>query len=246
VTRIERDGEEVAVLLHDAAVLDDPGLLDAVAAAARLAAANARLQADVRAQVAELEASRRRLLEAADAERRRLETRLRDGAARRLAQLEGQLAEARATAGIAAAPAIGQAEEQLARTATELRQLAAGLHPRELGEHGLAAAVAGLASRSPIPVHASVHAGRLPDRLEATVFFVCSEALANVAKHAGASRASVSIEDRGGTVIVEIGDDGRGGAEPRSIADRVEAVGGTLTVDSPVEGGTRLYAEIPC
>lgn len=244
-TRIERDGEEVAVLLHDAAVLDDPGLVDAVAAATRLAAANARLQADVRAQVAELEASRRRLLEAADAERRRLEHRLRDGAARRLVELQPRLASARATAGAAASSAIAQAEEQLARTSRELRHLAAGLLPHELGEEGLATAMTGLATQSPVPVDAVVAVRRLPDRLEAAIFFVCSEALANVAKHAGASRAAISINEHGETISVVISDDGRGGAEPRSIADRVEAVGGTLTVDSPIGGGTRLRAEIP-
>lgn len=244
-TRIERDGEEVAVVLHDAAVLDDPGLVDAVAAATRLAAANARLQADVRAQVAELAASRRRLLEAADAERRRLEGRLRDGAVRRLGELEALLASARATAGTSASSAIGQAEEQLARTATELRQLAAGLHPHELGQHGLAEAVASLAKRSPVPVDAVVKVGRLPDHLEATVFFVCAEALVNVAKHAGATGVTVSIEERAESIAIEIRDDGRGGAEPRSVADRVEAVGGTLSVDSPAGAGTRLLAEIP-
>lgn len=245
LTRIERDGEEVAVLVHDPSVLDDPGLADAVAAATRLAAANARLQADVRTQVSELEASRRRLVEAADAERRRLEARLRQGAARRLAELEARLAEARTTASAATAPAIERAQDQLGKTTTELRQLAAGLHPHELGEHGLAAAVAALAERSPVPVETLVRTGRLSDELEATVYFVCSEALANVAKHAGAQLASVSIEEHSGTVSIEIGDNGRGGAEPRSIADRVEAVGGTLTVDSPAGGGTRLRALIP-
>jgi signal transduction histidine kinase len=245
LTRIERDGEEVAVLVHDPAVLDDPGLVDAVAAATRLAAANARLQADVQAQLSELEASRRRLLEAADAERRRLEARLREGAARRLRELEARLSNVRVIAGADTIPAIEQAEEQLARTVSELRQLAAGLHPHELSERGLAAAVAALAERSPIPVDAEVQTSRLPERLEATVFFVCSEALANVAKHAQASRVSLSIEERASIVRIEIGDDGRGGAEPRSIADRVEAVGGTLRVDSPPGGGTRLQAEIP-
>ena len=245
VTRIERDGVEVAVLVHDPAVLDDPGLLDAVAAATRLAAANARLQADVQAQVTELEASRRRLLEAADTERRRLEARLREGAARRLGDLEARLADVRVSAGAATEPAIEQAEQQLARTVSELRQLAAGLHPHELSERGLAAAVASLAGRSPIPVALDVRTSRLPEQLEATVFFVCSEALANVAKHAQASHASLWIEEGPGTVRLEIADDGIGGAEPRSIADRVEAVGGTLTVDSPVGGGTRLSAEIP-
>jgi signal transduction histidine kinase len=245
VTRIERDGEEIAALVHDPAVLDGPGLVDAVAVATRLAAANARLQADVQAQVTELEASRRRLLEAADAERRRLEARLRDGAARRLGQLEARLAAARGVAGAATTPAIEQAEEQLARTVSELQHLAAGLHPHELSERGLAAAVGSLVSRSPIPVAVDVRTGRLPEQLEAAVFFVCSEALANVAKHAQASRVSLLIEEGSAAIRVEIADDGIGGAEPRSIADRVEAVGGTLTVDSPVGGGTRLLAEIP-
>jgi signal transduction histidine kinase len=245
VTRIERDGDEVAVLVHDAAVLDDPGLIAGVAVATRLAAANARLQAEVRTQVAELEASRRRLLEAGDAERRRLEERLSEGAARRLSLLAGELADARALAGSATTPAIEQAEQQLARTESDLRELAAGLHPRDLVEHGLTAAIAGLAKRSAVPVDAVVRAGRLPDHVEATVFFVCSEALANVAKHARASHASIEIEDGGRSVIVEVRDDGAGGAEPRSIADRVEAVGGSLDVESPPAGGTRLRAEIP-
>jgi signal transduction histidine kinase len=245
MTRIERDGAEVAIIVHDTAVLDDPGLIEAVAAATRLAAANSRLQAEVRAQVAELEASRRRLLEAGDAERRRLEARLRGGAARRLTLLAQQLANARATASAATTPAIEQAQHQLARTAGDLSELAAGLHPRDLAEHGLPAAIAGLAKRSSVPVDAAVRAGRLPDHVEATVFFVCSEALANVAKHARASRVSIEIEDVARTVIVDVRDDGVGGAEPRSIADRVEAVGGTLDVESPPGGGTRLRAAVP-
>jgi signal transduction histidine kinase len=241
VTKIED-----AVLVHDPAVLDDPALLDAVAAATRLAAANARLQSEVRTQVNELEASRLRLLEAGDAERARLEARLRDGAARRLTALGAQLAAARATAGPSAAPAIDQAAEQLARTASDLGELAAGLHPRELVEHGLAQAIDALAQRSPLPVETSVRVGRLAEQLEAAVYFVCSEALANVAKHAGASHASVEVEETGATIRVEVRDDGRGGAEPRSITDRVEAVGGTLLVVSPPGGGTRLRAEFPC
>jgi signal transduction histidine kinase len=245
VTRIERDGDEVAVLVHDTAVLDDPGLLRAVAAATRLAAANARLQAEVRTQVAELEASRRRLLEAGDAERQRLEARLRGGAARRLTLLAQQLTKARTMASAATVPAIVQAEQQLARTESDLRELAAGLHPRDLVEHGLPAAISGLAKRSAVPVNAAVDVGRLPEHIEATVFLVCSEALANVAKHANASHVVIRVEDAGRTVIVHIVDDGVGGAEPRSIADRVEALGGTLEVESPPGGGTRLRAEIP-
>jgi signal transduction histidine kinase len=245
VTRIGRDDEETVVLIHDPSVLDDPGLIEAVAAATRLAGANARLQAEVRAQVAELEASRRRLLEAGDAERRRLEARLRMGAARRLTLVAQQLAKARAGAIAAALPAIEQAERQLAKTEIDLRELAAGLHPRDLVERGLTAAIADLARRSPVPVDATVAAGRLPEHLEAAVFFVCSEALANVVKHARASHVAIRIEDAGPTVVVDVVDDGVGGAEPRSISDRVEAIGGTLELESPTGGGTRLRAELP-
>src|SRR5436309_4764364 len=137
LTRIERDGAEVAVLVHDAAVLDDPALLEGVATATRLAGANARLQAEVRAQVAELEASRRRLLEAGDAERRRLETSLHEGALQRLTRLDTRLADARDAANPATAALIDQAQGQLSRTSSDLRELAAGLHPRELVERGL-------------------------------------------------------------------------------------------------------------
>jgi signal transduction histidine kinase len=245
VTRIERDGAEVAIVLHDAAVLDDPALLEAVGGATRLAATNARLQAEVRTQIAELDASRRRLLEAGDAERRRLERSLHAGALRRLSRLESRLTQARVAAGPATAARIAEAQEQLGKTSSDLRELAAGLHPRDLVEQGLAHAIATLAERSPIPVELKVTAGRLPEDVELTVFFVCSEALANTWKHAKASRVFIQVERGVGTARVEIRDDGVGGADPRSLADRVEGVGGKLEVDSPPGGGTRLRAELP-
>jgi signal transduction histidine kinase len=162
-----------------------------------------------------------------------------------LTLLAQQLTKARTMASAETVPAIVQAEQQLARTESDLRELAAGLHPRDLVEHGLPAAISGLAKRSAVPVNAAVDVGRLPEHIEATVFLVCSEALANVAKHANASHVVIRVEDAGRTVIVHIDDDGVGGAEPRSIADRVEALGGTLEVESPPGGGTRLRAEIP-
>jgi len=245
LTRIERDGAEVAVLVHDAAVLEDPALLEAVATATRLAAANARLQAEVRSQVAELEASRRRLLEAGDVERRRLEASLHEGALLRLTRLDTRLADARNAANPATAAIIDQAQGQLGRTSADLRELAAGLHPRELVQHGLGNALAALAERSPIPVDLIVPAERLPEDVELTIFFFCSEALANAWKHADASRVTVTIDGTNAAVVVEVTDDGVGGAEPRSLADRIEAVGGTLAVESPRGAGTRLLAEIP-
>jgi signal transduction histidine kinase len=252
VTPIELDGQRIAALVHDAAVLDDRGLLDAVAAATRLAAANARLQAEVRAQVAELTASRLRLVQAGDEERRRLEQRLHDSAERRLTDLAGELGQGHRPASTAEAlERVRRAEEHLALTLDELRQLAAGLHPRVLGELGLAGALAALAEQSPVPVDVTAPDERLPEEIEAAAYFVCSEALANVAKYASASRVAVSVMARNGRVLVEVVDDGRGGAAIgggtglRGLADRVEALGGALRLDSPSGGGTRIAVELP-
>ena len=139
VTRIAHAGEPVGVLVHDAAALDDPGLVEAVAAAARLAVSNARLQAEVRARVVELAASRRRLVEAADEQRRLLERELRDGAEQRLADVAASLAEARDEAGAPVAPQLGEVEDELRRARSELRDFAHGIHPRTLTEGGLLA-----------------------------------------------------------------------------------------------------------
>ena len=252
VTRIEREGQPVAALVHDPAVLDDPGLREAVSSAAQLAAENARLQAEVRAQVAELRASQLRILEAGDEERRRLERRLHEGAEQRLERLAEQLRRTRLSARTdPARERIVRSQAQLARTLEELRQLAHGLHPGVLAEAGLAGALASLAEQAPVPAEVAAPATKLPAEVEAVAYFLCAEALANIAKHASASRVSVSVTTGSGWVWIEIEDDGLGGADPargtglRGLADRVEALGGTLHVDSPVGGGTRLAAEIP-
>ena len=253
VTPIEVEGQRVAALVHDSAVLDDQGLLDSVAAAARLAAANARLQAEVRSQVTELSASRLRLVQAGDEERRRLEQRLHESAERRLQDLAMELERSgdRSGGGSEALDRVRRAQDQLALTLGELRELAAGLHPRVLGERGLAGALAALGERSPIPVEVVAHAEPLPGEIEAAAYFVCSEALANVAKYASASHAWVSVSAEDGRVIVKVADDGRGGAVIgrgsglRGLADRVEALGGTLRLDSPPGNGTRLAVELP-
>jgi signal transduction histidine kinase len=252
VTMIEGEGRPIAALVHDPAVLEDPGLREAVSSAARLAAANARLQAEVRAQVVELRASRRRIVEAGDEERRRLELRLHEGAEQRLQRLVDQLHAARASnASGVAAERIDRAESQLNLTLEELRRLAHGLHPRVLTEAGLARALASLAEQAPVHVEVVASADNMPAEVEAVAYFVCSEALANIAKHASASRVSVSVTTGDGWVRVEVEDDGLGGADPargtglRGLADRVEALGGTLYVESPADRGTRLAAEIP-
>jgi signal transduction histidine kinase len=250
-TMVERDGQPLAVLVHDPAVLDDPGLAEAVSSAAGLAAANARLQAEVRSSLAEIAASRQRILAAADEERSRLERRLRDGAQRRLGDLAETLRLARrSAAGPGTAGRVARAELQFARTQEDLGRLAHGLHPRQLSEQGLGAALAALAGDFPLPVDLAVSATRTSPAVAACVYFVCSEALANVAKHASASRVQISVAPGARGITVEVADDGTGGADPggrgiRGLADRVETLGGTLTVTSAPGHGTRLTAVIP-
>jgi signal transduction histidine kinase len=250
VTPIGEAGDD-AVLIHDEAVLADPGLVDAVAAAARIAVANARLQADARARATQLEASRRRLVAAGDDQRRRIELELRVGAERRLELVAAQLANARTAVSSDAASAIGELERDLDASRRELREFAHGVHPTVLAHGGLMPALALLVERSTLSVE--VHGGveRLPDALEVTSFFVCSEALANAAKHAGATKVTIDVRAADDVLVLVVSDDGVGGADPsrgsglRGLADRVEAHGGRLSVDSPAAGGTRIVAELP-
>jgi signal transduction histidine kinase len=252
VTVVEREAQPVAVLVHDPAVLEDPGLLEAVASAAQLAASNARLQAEVQARVLELAASRRRILEARDEERRRLERRLHRGAEARLMELAVILRGGRRSAsGERTRQQVARAQDQLVRTLEELRRLAHGLHPRVLSEHGLEGALAALAHDLPLPVDVRVTGTRPPQPVAVVAYFVCAEALANVAKHADAARVTVAVTAGDGRVRVEIADDGVGGADPargsglQGLADRVETFGGTLQVESLRGRGTRIAAEIP-
>jgi signal transduction histidine kinase len=224
-------------------------LLASVAAAARVAVANARLQAEARARAAELEASRLRIVKAGDAQRRRLEEELRLGAERRLGSVAALLAGAREAADDGAA--IAALEHELDEARHELREFAQGVHPAALTDGGLMPAIAALADRSPVPVAVRGELGRLSPALEAALFFVCSEALANAAKHADASRITVDVRQEAGRVAVSISDDGVGGADPRGgsglrgLADRIDALGGRLAVESPPGGGTRVTARLP-
>ena len=252
VTMIEGEGGPIAALVHDPAVIDDPALRTAIAAATQLAAANAFLQAEVLAQVAELRASQRRILDAGDEERKHLERRLREGAEYRLERLAEQLRQAHHCArDPAARERIERSEAQLERTLEELRELARGLHPRVLSEAGLAGALASLAEQAPARVEVVAPADRLPVEIEAVAYFLCSEALANVAKHASASRVLISVTTADGRVRIEVEDDGLGGADPsrgsglRGLTDRVETLRGTLRIESSPGAGTRLAAEIP-
>jgi signal transduction histidine kinase len=251
VTAIDDRGERVAVLVHDEALVADRALVESVAAAARIAVANARLQAEVQARAAELEASRRRIVEAADAQRRRLEQDLREGAERRLENVAALLTDARRTSTPDDGEAIGALETELDEARRELREFAHGVHPAALTDGGLVPALELLAERSALRLELRGAVGRLPAPVEAALFFVCSEAFANVVKHAETSAVSVELRADRDRVVVAVADDGIGGAVPgrgsglRGLADRVEALGGSLRVESPAGDGTRVVAEIP-
>jgi signal transduction histidine kinase len=248
VTAIDDHGERIAVLIHDDAVLADPELVKSIAAAARLAVGNARLQAEAQARAADLEASRRRIVEAAATQRQRLEAQLRLGAERRLDSVAALLAEARK--GAAVGDRITALEDALDETRRELREFAQGVHPAVLSEAGLFPALEQLADRLPLAVDVRGGAGRLPAPVEAALYFVCSEALANAAKHADASHVTIDVREERGQVVVTVADNGDGGAEVsrgtglRGLADRVEALGGSFQVESSVGAGTRVVAAI--
>jgi signal transduction histidine kinase len=256
VTRLEQDGEPLAVLIHDPSLLDEPKLVEAVSAAARLALQNARLHAEVSAQLAKVKESRSRLVTAADEERRRIERDIHDGAQQRLVALALELRSAQRRLGADADPELDRilasAADELQVAVDELRELAHGIHPGILVQGGLAPALEALAGRSPVPVTVEATPERLPPEVEGTAYFVASEALANVVKHAGASKASIRATRDDGVLVVEVADDGAGGAIGhdgsglRGLADRVEALGGRLRVESPPGAGTRIVGEIPC
>jgi signal transduction histidine kinase len=255
VTLIEQQGERIGALVHEASVLDDPDLIDAVALAAKIAITNTHLRAEVRRQVAELDASRRRILEAGDAQRRRLQQELSVGVEKRLEDvrelLERALREAHSAPDRPGTEGLEDTERELNQTQVEVQELAAGIHPPLLSERGLGPALSSLAQRAPCPVRLVVPPRRLPALIETTVYFVCSEALTNVAKYARASRVDVEVRSVGDMVTVLIADDGVGGADLEGgsgllgLADRIEALGGRLIVESPAGEGTRLRADIP-
>jgi signal transduction histidine kinase len=251
---VERDGRELAMLVHDRTLDDDPELVDAVAAAAALTLDDARLQAESRDRLAELRASRERLVAASDAERRRLERNLHDGAQQRLVSVALQLRmlQNRAGSDPALAEQLRLAGDELSLSLQELRELARGIHPAVLN-HGLKAALDSLASRAGVTTTVSYETSQtLPQAVELAAYFVACEALANVAKYAHATTASVRVARRNGGAVIEIADDGVGGADEtagtglQGLADRVAALDGTLRILSPPGAGTVVTAELPC
>jgi signal transduction histidine kinase len=256
VTPLEAGDELVAVLISDAAHDEEHELVRAVAAAATLTLENERLASDLRAKVEELSASRTRIVESGDAARRRLERDLHDGAQQRLVSLALSLRilRSRLNGDPEALKELETARAELDHALDELRELARGIHPSVLSDRGLDAALEALAHRAPLPVELELPSNgeRLPDRVESASYFVVAEALTNVVKYAHASHASVNVSRGNGHVMVEVADDGVGGADPsdgsglRGLVDRVSALGGRLEVDSEPGHGTIVRAEIPC
>jgi signal transduction histidine kinase len=255
VTVVDRDGEHLAALIHDPSLADEPELLDGVSAVAGISLENGRLQAELKARLDELKGSRGRVIAAGQRERKRLERNLHDGAQQRLIalRLELGLLGDRLEGDPASRRDVEHARAEIGISLDELRAVARGLHPAVLSGHGLAVALESLAAASPVPVQLTVAVeGRLDEPTEVAAYYVVSESLANVGRHAMADSATVDVARRNGDLVVEIVDDGIGGADTergsglRGLADRVEALGGRLRVWTPRGGGTRVRAEMPC
>ena len=248
ITPVTSADQPMAILIHDQNVLQEPELVEAVAAGTRLAVANARLQAEAQERLDQLTASRRRIVEAGDVQRERLELELRTGVQARLNRVADLLTAARAEA--SSDPGlVDQLRDGLAEARAEVDELARGLHPRLLTEHGLAAALAALPSAAQTTLE--VETGRLPPAIEAAIYFACAEAVANVAKHSGASEVQIRVTSASGIVTATIVDNGVGGADfshgsgLTGIRDRIEALGGWVTVAERAGGGTVVTVAFP-
>jgi signal transduction histidine kinase len=256
--RLRRDvtdgrGGRLGVVLLDPTLDRRADIVDAAVRAGALNLENARLHAELVAQLHELAQSRARIVQAGVAQRRQVERDLHDGAQQRLLALAATIGRA-ATA--ASDPVVqdlmGQARAELRQALKELRDLARGIHPAVLEQVGLGAAVETVAESMPLPVHVTVDTERLPAAVESTAYFVICEALANVTKHAAATHAEVDVRRTDSTVHIAVTDNGAGGATAKAggglagLADRLAALGGHLDLDSPAGVGTRLTAELPC
>ena len=246
-------GVPIAVIIADPALARYRGLFDAAVQTSGLALKNAQLQAQAaQVELEQVRASRARIIEAGLAERRRLERDLHDGVQQHLLGLAAQLTAAMtSTADPAATAAFEQVRDELKEVLGELRDLAHGIHPAVLSQGGLAVALEDVTERLPLPVRVIAPASRAAPAVEATAYFVACEALTNVVKHSKADSASVVIRMTGSWLDMEIADDGVGGATPdghglANIVDRVSALDGNVTIDSPPGRGTRLVVRIPC
>jgi signal transduction histidine kinase len=257
VLLLEREGAPVAAVVHDAVLLEDPGLLASVGAVLRLSIDNDRLSAQVQRQLEEVHASRARILAAADEERRGIERDLHDGAQHRLLGISMSLQDVRSQAASIGAPEVlldrlELVAVELREAMREMRELARGIHPAVLTNEGLEPALRTLARRCTVPVELGIQLnGRLPAAVETAAYYVVAEGLTNVARHSLATRSRVQLALEDGFLVVEVSDNGSGGASPvngsglRGLSDRVAALDGVFTVTSSRSGGTCLRAEIP-
>ena len=256
VTIVRREDRPIAALLHDPALHEDEQLVESACAAAGLAMENERLQAELRARLDELSASRTRIVDAAQAERRRIERDLHDGSQQRLVSVAmtlGLVNSKLASDPVDAQTFLREARTGLSEALEDLRELSSGIYPGILTERGLAPALDDLAARCRLPVELAVSLpDRLPDRVETAAYFFVSEALTNAAKHSPTSNVQVRVQQADGQVTIQVRDDGAGGANPtrgsglRGLRDRVEALGGSFTLTSPPGAGTVVEAAIPC
>jgi signal transduction histidine kinase len=254
-TLIDMEGAHLAAIVHDPALSDERELLDAVTAAAAIAIENGRLHVELHARFEEVKGSRARVIEAGQKERQRLERNLHDGAQQRLIALalELRLLEERLAGDDDATARLGAARREISASLDELREVARGLHPAVVSAHGLEVALEQLSVHATVPVHLAVSVEpRLPEPLEVAAYYLVAESLANVGKHARASFASVEVTRTACGMVVEVIDDGVGGADTeggsglRGLGDRVETLDGRLRVWSPAGAGTRVRAEVPC
>ena len=252
---IERGAQPLGVVLHETTSEDDPTLLRRVIEAGGLAIEITRLRVALRRQLAEVEASRTRIVTAANDERRRIERDLHDGAQQRLVSIGLALHHAQhelgSTSPERASHTIDGALAEVAVAIDELRELAHGLPPSQL-DAGLGPAFSELARRTPVRVEVRTSVERFDRDLEAAAYFIAREGLTNAVKHADATRIVLSAGRENGKLVVSVADDGVGGARPtsgsglRGLSDRVAAHGGTLRIESDRGAGTTLTAELPC
>jgi signal transduction histidine kinase len=256
VTRIEYETRRIGLIAHDARLLEAPGFLSSFVPMMRIAMERDRLHRDLVAKLDLLKASRLRIVEAADEERRRLERNLHDGAQQRLvaARLDLRRLESRVKHDPELAELARLAREDLDGAIEDLRELARGLHPPLLAQRGLAAAVRAGAERSSLPVELDLQLeAQLPPAVEAAAYYVCAESVTNAVKHAQASTVWLSVVHAGSWLTVEVRDDGVGGASfdceeatgLGGLRDRVETLDGTFEIESPPGAGTKVVAAFP-
>jgi signal transduction histidine kinase len=258
IAAISSERGPLAVMIVDEVVLQEPALLQAAGAMARLALENERLQAEVRSQLVQLRSTTARLVEAGQEARRRIERDLHDGSQQRLLALSMTLGRARTKAGDGGDPelraVLDHAADDLQQAIAELRELARGIHPMLLTQEGLGSALRALAERAPLPVQVTAPTRRFPDTVESTAYFFVTEAVTNAARHSGASIVHVDVAIHGDVLTVRVTDDGVGGVDTTSaggsgllgMRDRVVAIGGRMTVSSRTRGGTTVVARLPC